>query len=290
MVAVLLARLAEQVVVGLWQLDAREEIRAEHQHILILIREGPLQVSGRAKDGHHRAHAIVVVVLRRELLRAQLVGLHDLARQRPRLEVARREQHHLANHRVVGHHHRDGAEEHLEVVGQLGPAGVARVHRDKGVAHHLERERRTFEQELLGVGRLGALDGQDLLRDHREHLEVDPVELVEADPGASRGNALEKLGHRDVVETVGAVHHDALYGHRLAQVLGRLRLAGARWALGRAAEVQLKRTHERPIAAVGQWGDDQAALHTHVLIPVGELGRDHAHADAVFGGVVAQLG
>ena len=58
-----------------------------------------------------------------------------------------------------------------------------------------------------------ALDGLDLLRDHREHLELDAVELVEAGPRARRGQALEELAHRDVVERVAAVEHDALLRH-----------------------------------------------------------------------------
>eukprot|EP00962_Isochrysis_galbana_P010416 scaffold2872_cov112-Isochrysis_galbana.AAC.17 len=267
--------LEKRHVVGeeLGQVDVKN--RAEHQDVLILIRKGTLQVAGCSKDGHHSAHAVVVVVLCGQLLRAQFVGLHDLARERPRLEVARRQQHHLADHRVVG---------------ELGAAGVTRVHGDEAVAHHLQRQRRAFEDELLGVGRLGALNGEDLLRHDREHLEVNSIELVEASPRARGGEPLEELGHGDVIEAVGAIHHNALDGHRLAQILGRLRLAGAGWALGRAAEVELQRPHERAVAAVRQRGDDQAALHTHVLVPVEELGRDHAYTDALLGRVVAKLG
>ena len=74
-----------------------------------------------------------------------------------------------------------------------------------------------------------------------EHLELDAVELVEAGPRAGRG--LEELGHGQVVQAVRAVEHHALDGHGLAQVLGRLRLARAGRALGRAAEVEVHCAH-----------------------------------------------
>lgn len=52
-----------------------------------------------------------------------------------------------------------------------------------------------------GEGRAEGRRTQDLLRDDREHLELDAVELVEAGPRARRRQALEELAHRDVVET-----------------------------------------------------------------------------------------
>ena len=41
---------------------------------------------------------------------------------------------------------------------------------------------------------------------------------------------LEELAHGDVVQAVGAVEDHALHGHRLGEVLGGLRLPGARRA------------------------------------------------------------
>ena len=69
----------------LGQVDVND--RAEHENVLVGVDEHALEVGRRTKHGHHRSHAVVVVVLRRELLGAQLVRLHDLARTRPRLEV-----------------------------------------------------------------------------------------------------------------------------------------------------------------------------------------------------------
>lgn len=42
----------------------------------------------------------------------------------------------LCDECVVGHHHGDGPEESLEVVGKLCSAGVAGVHGDEGGARH----------------------------------------------------------------------------------------------------------------------------------------------------------
>eukprot|EP00965_Chrysotila_dentata_P026049 863782-Pleurochrysis_carterae.AAC.1 len=233
--------------------------------------------------------ARTVVVLCRELLRAELVRLHDLARERPRLQVPAREEKYLANHRVVRYHHGHCAEERLEVVRQVGAAGVAWVHRDERVAHGLERQRRALELELFHLCRFCALDRQDLLRNHREHLEIDTVELVEARPRARRRQPLEELGHRQVVEAVRAVHDHGLARHRLAQVLGRLGLARTSRTLRRAAQIQLQRTHERTVAPVGQRRDDEPALQPNVLVAVGQPRRDHAHVEPLFALVVAQL-
>ena len=192
--------------------------------------------------------------------------------------------------RTIGHHHRHSAEQRLEVVWQLGAAGVAGVHRNEGVAGPLERQVRALKVELRDLCDLAADDGEDLLRDDREHLEVDAVELVKARPGAAGRQTLEELGHRQVVETVRAVHHDALSRHRLAEVLGGLGLAGSGRPLGCAAEVELQRAHERAVAAIGERRDDEAALQAEILAAVGKGRRDHLDLEALLGvDVVAQL-
>ena len=72
--------------------------------------------------------------LRRELLGAELVGGDELARHVAGLEVTERVEDDLADHGVVRYHHRDGSEERLEVIGELGATRVAQVHGDKHVA------------------------------------------------------------------------------------------------------------------------------------------------------------
>ena len=54
----------------------------------------------------------------------------------------------------------------------------------------------------LDASRHRALDAQHLLRDDRQYLEFDAVELVETSPRAGRRQTLEELPHRLVVQTV----------------------------------------------------------------------------------------
>ena len=189
--------------------------------------EALAQSARRHKDGLHRAHAVVVVELRRQLLGAQLQHLRDLACHVARTLEAGRIQHDLRDEGVVWHHHGTRPEQGFQVVRQLRPAGVARVHGDEHVAGVQQRDRRALEHEAARAFALGLLDGQDLLRDHRQHLQLDAVELIEAGPGTGCCEALEELRHGQVVQSVTAVEHHALYRHGLGQVLGALRLAGA---------------------------------------------------------------
>lgn len=50
---------------------------AQHEHELVLLRETPLEVARGAQHSHHRAHAVVVVVLR------QREGAHGAAQAGP---------------------------------------------------------------------------------------------------------------------------------------------------------------------------------------------------------------
>ena len=50
---------------------------------------------------------------------------------------------------------------------------------------------------------------------------------------------LEELAESDVVESVGAVEDDALFGHGLGEILGCLCLTRPRGALGRPPQVKM---------------------------------------------------
>jgi hypothetical protein len=101
-------------------------------------------------------------------------------------------------------------EERLEVVGQLGAAGIAGVHRDEDAVVGVEGDVTPLKDEAVDFHLACLHDGQHLLRDHREHLDVDAVELVEARPCARLGEAREEAAHRRRGEIRAAVHHDAL--------------------------------------------------------------------------------
>lgn len=79
---------------------------------------------------------------------------------------------------------------HLQIVGEFRSAGVARVHGDEHSARGVQAQFRAFEQQLGVAGEDASLDGQDLLRHHWQHLQVDTVELVEAGPSSTRCQTL----------------------------------------------------------------------------------------------------
>ena len=279
--------------------DAREEIlddRAEEQdvvtqelgqvrvthgaeHLQVLLHLGVilLQVARGLDDGVDGAHAEVVVVLRGELLGREPEGAHELLCERLRLVEAEGEEANLRNQRVIGHHHRHRPVERLEVVGQLTAARVARVHRNEVGSGRVELHVGALEIEPLLLLDASVHDRKHLLRNDREHLDVDPVELVEARPRTRRAEPLEELAHRLVVEAVRAVEDDALLGERLGEVLDGLRLAGARGACGRAAKLDVHRTHECHVAPIGERRDHQTRRGTEVLVAIRVVALDHAH-------------
>ena len=68
------------------------------------------------------------MALLRQLFAEELVHLDHLAREVAAVIETFGEEHDLGNEGVVRDHHRHGTEEHFQVVGQLGPAGVTWVH------------------------------------------------------------------------------------------------------------------------------------------------------------------
>mmetsp|Transcript_24770 Transcript_24770/g.85502 ORF Transcript_24770/g.85502 Transcript_24770/m.85502 type:complete len:202 (+) Transcript_24770:5936-6541(+) len=95
----------------LWDVDVLE--RAKQESLFLLVGRRLLQVAGGGDDRLHRAHAVVVMVLARELLGAQTERGHHLLRAFPTVHVPKGEQHDLADQSIVGDHHRHGPEQRL---------------------------------------------------------------------------------------------------------------------------------------------------------------------------------
>lgn len=93
-----------------------------------------------------------------------------------------------------------------------------------------------------------SLNGKNLLCHHREHLQINPVELVEAGPRTTGGETLEKLAQGNVVQSVRAVEHDTLLGHRFGKILDRLRLSCPSGTLRGAPQMQVEGTKQSTIA------------------------------------------
>eukprot|EP00983_Pelagomonas_calceolata_P101910 1158747-Pelagomonas_calceolata.AAC.23 len=82
---------------------------------------------------------------------------------------------------------------HLQVVWQLSASGVAWVHCDEYPTRGQQLDEAALKVEGRQLHLEGVLDGEQLLRNHRQHLDVDAVELIKAGPGAALGQAAEEL-------------------------------------------------------------------------------------------------
>eukprot|EP00959_Pyramimonas_sp_CCMP1952_P135662 2838187-Pyramimonas_sp.AAC.2 len=106
---------------------------------------------------------------------------------------------------------------------------------------------------------------EHLLRAHAQHVQVDAVELVKAPPEAALRQPAINLAHALVVHLVRAVEHHHILPERVAQVLGRLRLARPRRPGRGAPEEHAQRLGQRHVADVRQGGHHQALLDAEVL-------------------------
>ena len=115
--------------------------------------------------------------------------MNDLLRQVLRVYKAEGVQGDFSYHGIIRHHHGHRSEQHLEIIRELLASSVAGVHRDYDVAGGVQTDFLTLEHEFLQIHAYGHLYGQDLLRDHRQDLQLDSIELVEAGPcpGPARG-------------------------------------------------------------------------------------------------------
>ena len=72
------------------------------------------------------------MVLLRELLRGELVQFGHLPRQIFGLQKSLRKQHNLRNQRIIRHHHSNRPKQRFQVIWQLRPPRISRIHRDEG--------------------------------------------------------------------------------------------------------------------------------------------------------------
>ncbi len=73
------------------------------------------------------------------------------------------------------------------------------VHSDVYSELRIDHNVGAFKDGALLTTLHGALELDDLLRDHTQHLDVNAVELVEARPGTRTGQSFEELAHGHVV-------------------------------------------------------------------------------------------
>ena len=230
------------------------------------------------------------MILRAQLLRGQFKRDHHLFCEVSSFFKPERVKHNLANHFVVWHHHCHASKQRLQVVGKLGSPGVTRVHRDENRESRLHLDVGALKLDpRLALG-FRAEQLLQLLGNDGQHLDVDSVELVEAGPGASRGQSFEEFSDHDVVHLVRAVENDALFGQGLREILRGLGFPGSGRPCRRAAQIKLERAHEGHVAFIGQRRDDQPEGVSQVLVAVREVCLDAPHEAVVVVDVVTELG
>ena len=219
------------------------------------------------------------MVLLRQLLLRQFHDRDHLLRQRFRDGETLREHHDLGDERKVGHHHRNRPHDSLQVIRKLRSAGVTRVHRDENPARRNQPNSLPLEEEGLRPGLDRGHDDANLRRHHREHLNRDAVELVEARPSAGLRQPAKHLRRHLVIDAVGAVEDDDVPCECLAEVLHGLRLAGTRGSERVAAAAGEQRGSQSHVTPIRQRRHHQPPVVALVLVPVRKHGEhllDHA--------------
>ena len=178
--------------------------------------------------------------------------------------------------------------------------GECGYHGDEHRAGRIEFELGVFEDETLLMAGDGTLNQLDLLSHDGQDFQFDTIEsrrrwlalkrntsalnsLVETSPGTRLRQALEELRHGFVIQTVGAVEDDALFGNRLGQILCGLGFSCTGGSFRCTTEIQLQSAHQcpkgdegatkispslLPIASIGQRRDDQTRRIAQILVGI----------------------
>ena len=120
----------------------------------------------------------------RQLLLAQRIQTLELGRNRLKTTITHTRKLHLHNDPLIGHHHSNIPEQHLQVLWKLLSTCITWVHSDEVTDLWLETNivGFTWELELSELGSLGLGDFEHLHGHNGEDVEMDSVELIEATP------------------------------------------------------------------------------------------------------------
>mmetsp|Transcript_19355 Transcript_19355/g.46759 ORF Transcript_19355/g.46759 Transcript_19355/m.46759 type:complete len:417 (+) Transcript_19355:7106-8356(+) len=279
--------------------ESVEPHRLDHQlHLVLQLDRFPRlalhgdELAGDEEDRFQRSQTPVVVLLLREELLRQREQLHHLGPHDLGMLIPLRIQNHLPNQSVIRRRHSHGAEELLEVIREFGASAVAfprgvEGHEDAGVG--VDVDDRPEEVHLSALFLESCLDRLDLLRDRREHLGLEAVELVEAAPRAALDKSREDAAHRLVVDPFVAVEHQHLARQRLAERLDTLSLPSTSRPIGVPPVPQVQALREGQVALVRERGVDELRVVALVLVGVGVERVAHAYHAALVLHIVPQL-
>ena len=120
-----------------------------------------------------------------ELLTGKLVQDSHLLGENLSLCESLRHEHVLTNEKKIRGGHDDWSEESLQVIWQLRSSGVTWVHGDEDSYSWDKFHIHLSEKDLLLPLLESILNDLDLDGDHREYLNINSVELIEATPESS---------------------------------------------------------------------------------------------------------
>jgi len=83
-----------------------------------------------------------------ELLGTELESGHHLFGQNATVQETEGVKTNLTNNGVVGHHHSDGSEKSLQVVGQFSTTSITGVHSNENAESRLHLDEGAFEEHL----------------------------------------------------------------------------------------------------------------------------------------------
>jgi hypothetical protein len=116
------------------------------------------------------------------------------------------------------------------------------------------------------------LNGEDLLGNHREHLNVNAVELIETSPGTTRRQTSKESAHHVHIETIGAVENHTLDGKGFSQILCRFGLTGTGGSSRIASEVKVECAGQRHVALIRERCDNETWSISKILVGIPEAG------------------
>lgn len=170
------------------------------------------------------------------------------------------------NHIVIGNHHTDRTEQTFQVIGELLPSLVTGVDREED-PEFLVQFYIMFAQEHFPIILFQAHHNRlDLLGNHRKHLQLNTIELIQARPAAGLAHAAEELPHGFEVDAFRAVEDETLDLDGFGQVFDRLGLPSTCRARGVPPVVKLERVGHRQVAFFLQGRNDQPVRVAQVLV------------------------
>ena len=119
------------------------------------------------------------------------------------------------------------------------------IHGDEKAAVTIEGQNCALNLDLWGFVMLSIRKCNDQLRDDREHINLQAIELIEADPCPISCESFKELGHCRIIDLSLAIEHKAMSGHILAKLLDRLSLSCSCWADGRPSVLIVQSQKQR---------------------------------------------